>query len=159
MDPLLFILTCMAAALLFLAATPRRFRRDDEWLVRYRLGRTSREGIRGPWGEHLNQYVLGDHVVFFAVPFVDRCVRVRGELKTAWAEVREVLPSGVKVTRPAFETSAGVWVVRARAYEEDAGTGQAIDLEVSDVTEVATLRELVARLSEAMAVGAMPTGP
>ena len=150
MDSLLFLLAGMAIALLLIAASPRRFRGTDEWLIVYRLGRTSKSGIHGPWREHFRQYRVGDHVVVFLIPLVDRAVRVHGDLRSAWADVREALPWDIGVTRPTIGAAPDrAWTVHARGYEEDAADGRALDLEARGATEIAALEDLVVRLRDA----------
>ena len=135
-------------AVLFLA-TARRFRRHEEWLVLYRMGKTSKENIRGSWSAYPYQYEIGDWIVFSAIPLVDRYVRVTGELQEAWAGVRDVLPFGVKVDRPTVATATGAWVIRARGWDEEAADVHSIDVEASGLSEVAALRELADRLRAA----------
>ena len=113
----------------------------------FRFGRTSKSNIHGPWREHLRQYPVGDQVVVFLIPLVDRAVRVHGDLRSAWAEVREALPHDIGVTRPTIGgTPERAWTIRAHGYEEDAADGRALDIEARGGTEIAALEDLAIRL-------------
>jgi hypothetical protein len=147
MSPVVVGFVLLTGILLVLLASAQRFRRHEEWLILYRLGKTSKENIRGPWTQASPfQGVFGDYVVVLRLPFIDRGVRVQGELMEAWMDVREALPFGVAVSRPTRDAANGVWVVRARGWDPEARGSQQLDVEASGLTEATAVHELATRL-------------
>jgi hypothetical protein len=144
------LLASVVLVVALLALTAGRFRRDEEWLVLYTLGKTSKKHIRGSWTMYPYQYEFGDWVVFFAVPLINHAVRVKGELQGVWEDMRDALPFGVKVARPSLDRTRGVWSVRAQGIDDDARDWHTFDVEGSGLTEVAALEELVGHLRVAV---------
>jgi hypothetical protein len=117
---------------IILAVLSIRIVPPGERLVVYRLGKTSAILIRGYAGRTARYLVL-------IVPVADRVVRVRGHLVEPWDTLRDALPEGWVVRRPAEDATRGAWLVRAQSPDGDA-------VEAMGRTQMEALAELAQEL-------------
>ena len=140
--------------LLYVLLGLRVFDRESEWAVIYTLGRTGKFEIRGPTTEVVYsnrsiQVAYGDRVVVWTMAGLQQLQRVSGELRDAWTDLATTLPWGTRVRRPR-QLEDGSWSVQASGWDRDSVSPYPIEAEGRGVSEAAALRDLEARLWQAM---------